>query len=79
MLLTQFKRFAQVVKQMGGKGGLLRGGEMPRNMNPMQMAKLNQQMSKVINPQMLKQMGGVGGLQNLMRQVGGQGRGGLFG
>ena len=33
------------------------GGDMGRNVNPAQMAKLNQQMAKMINPRLLQQMG----------------------
>ena len=41
--------------------------------NPSQMAQLNQQMSKMIDPGVLKQMGGMSGLQNMMKQMGGAG------
>ena len=37
------------------------------------MAQLNQQMSKMIDPGVLKQMGGMSGLQNMMKQMGGAG------
>lgn len=40
------------------------------------MAQLNQQMSKMIDPSVLKQMGGMSGLQNMMKQMGGGGMGG---
>ena len=33
------------------------GGDMSRNVNPSQMAKMNQQMAKVIDPRLLQQMG----------------------
>ena len=33
------------------------GGDMGRNVNPAQMAKLNQQMAKMIDPRVLQQMG----------------------
>ena len=32
-------------------------GNMSKNVNPTQMAKLNQQMAKMIDPRMLQQMG----------------------
>ena len=41
--------------------------------NPSQMAQLNQQMSKMIDPSVLKQMGGMSGLQNMMKQMQGGG------
>jgi len=46
-----------MIKQMGGKGGLFPPGAMGKNINPAQMAKMNQQMSKMMNPALLKQMG----------------------
>jgi signal recognition particle subunit SRP54 len=47
----------------------------PRNMNPAQMQKLSQHMTKMIDPNVLRQMGGMGGLQNMMRQLQGAGAG----
>jgi len=49
----------------------------PKNINPSQMAKLNQQMAKMIDPRVLQQMGGMGGLQNMMKQLQGAGMGGM--
>lgn len=72
-LLSQYTKFAAVVKKMGGIKGLFKGGDMTKNVNPTQMAKLNQQMAKMIDPRMLQQMGGMSGLQNMMRQLGGIG------
>lgn len=66
-VLEQYKRFAAVVKKMGGNKGLLKGLGSAGS-NPAQMAKMNQQMKNMMNPDLLKQMGGMGGLQNLMRQ-----------
>ena len=43
--------------------------------NPSQMAQLNQQMSKMIDPGVLKQMGGMAGIQNMMKQMQGGGGG----
>lgn len=67
-LLTQYKKFAQMVKKMGGIKGLFKGGDMSKNVNPTQMAKLNNQMAKMMDPRVLQQMGGMQGLQNMMRQ-----------
>ncbi|KAK4336944.1 hypothetical protein RND71_043516 [Anisodus tanguticus] len=67
-LLSQYTRFAAVVKKMGGIKGLFRGGDMSRNVNPMQMAKLNSQMAKMIDPRIFQQMGGMSGLHNMMKQ-----------
>jgi len=81
-LLSQYKKFADMVKKMGGMKSLFKGGEMnPRNMNPVQMQKLSQQMTKMIDPRVLQQMGGMGGLQRMMQQLGtgGMGAGGPSG
>merc|ERR1711936_447105 len=80
-LLKQYVKFAQVVKKMGGIKGLFKGGDMSKNVNPHQMAQLNQQMARMMDPNVLRQMGGMGGLQNMMRQLqsGSGGPGGLGG
>ncbi len=36
---------------------LASGGDMGKNVNPAQMAKLNQQMAKMMDPRVLQQMG----------------------
>lgn len=106
-LLTQYSKFSEMVKKMGGIKGLFKGldnfcslssqfvnvcvhssislslsrtllrvsltlpllslfvltltalvgGDMSRNVNPSQMAKLNQQMARMIDPRILQQMG----------------------
>lgn len=68
-LLVQYNKFAGVVKKMGGVKGLFKSGDLSRNVNPNQMAKLNQQMAKMIEPNMLAQMGGTSGLQNILKQI----------
>lgn len=68
-LISSYTKFAAVVKRMGGIKGLFRGGDMNKNVNPMQMAKLNQQMAKMIDPRVFQQMGGMSGLQNMMKQL----------
>lgn len=67
-LISQYTKFAAVVKKMGGIKGLFKGGDMAKNVNPTQMARLNQQMAKMIDPRMLQQLGGMNGLQSMMRQ-----------
>jgi signal recognition particle subunit SRP54 len=58
-LLSQYKKFADMVKKMGSMKGLFKGNEMnPKNINPNQLAKLNQQMAKIMDPRVLAQMGG---------------------
>jgi signal recognition particle subunit SRP54 len=78
-LITQYTKFAQVVKKMGGVKGLFKGGEMPRNVNSAQMRSMQQQMSRVIDPRILNQMGGMSGLTNMMKQFQGGGLGKMFG
>lgn len=78
-LITQYTKFAAVVKKMGGIKGLFKGGDMAKNVNPTQMAKLNQQMAKMMDPRVLHQMGGMAGLQNMMRQLQAGAAGGLGG
>ena len=68
-LLTQYTKFAAVVKKMGGIKGLFKGGDMTKNVNQAQMAKLNQQMAKMMDPRVFQQMGGMSGLQSMMRQL----------
>lgn len=81
-LLKQYTKFAQMVKKMGGIKGLFKGGDMAKNVNPAQMAKLNQQMVKMMDPRVLHSMGGAAGLQNMMKKfqqgAGARGGGGLF-
>jgi len=73
-LLSQYKKFADMVKKMGGMKGLFKGNDMnPRNVNPAQMQKLSQHMTKMIDPKVLQQMGGMGGLQRMMQQLQGAG------
>ena len=66
-----FSSFFQAFKK-----GLFKG-DMSKNVNPQQMAHL----TKIINPQVLSQMGGKEGLQNMMKQLqqGGRGMEGLGG
>lgn len=56
-LVAQYTKFAAVVKRMGGIKGLFKGGDMTKNVNQTQMAKLNQQMAKMMDPRVLHQMG----------------------
>nr|GLL32097.1 signal recognition particle 54 kDa protein 2 [Ipomoea trifida] len=64
-MMEEYKRLAKIWSKMKGlkipkKGDM---SALSRNMNA-------QHMSKVLPPQMLKQIGGMGGLQNLMKQMG---------
>ena len=67
-MFEEYKRLAKIWSKMKGLK-IPKKGEMSalsRNMNA-------QHMSKVLPPQMLKQIGGMGGLQNLMKQMGSMG------
>ena len=64
-MMEEYKRLAKVWSKMKGLK-IPKKGEMSalsRNMNA-------QHMSKVLPPQILKQIGGMGGLQSLMKQMG---------
>lgn len=68
-LLVQYNKFAGVVKKMGGVKGLFKSGDISRNVNPNQMAKLNQQIAGMMEPNMLAKMGGPPALKNMLRQI----------
>lgn len=68
-LLLHYNKMAGVVKKMGGVKGLFKAGDMSRNVNPNQMAKLHQQIATAIEPGMLAKMGGMSGLTNMMKQI----------
>lgn len=55
-LISQYTKFAAVVKKMGGIKGLFKTGDVSKNVNPTQMARLNQQMARMIDPRMLQQV-----------------------
>jgi signal recognition particle subunit SRP54 len=77
-VITQYKKFAELVKKVGSIKGLFNGNPMATpNLNPSQMQKLNQQMSKMMDPRMLQQIGGQGGLTEMMKQL--QSMGGMAG
>lgn len=77
-VITQYRKFAELVKKVGSIKGLFNGNPMAQpNMNSSQMQKLNQQMSKMMDPRMLQQIGGQGGLSEMMKQL--QSMGGMAG
>ena len=79
-LIEQYQKFAQMVKKMGGMG-LFKNGDLSKSMNNVQMGKLNHHMAKMMDPRVLQQMGGMKGLQDMMKQFqsngGAGGMGGL--
>ncbi|EGD80984.1 signal recognition particle protein [Salpingoeca rosetta] len=72
-LLQQHKKFAELVKKMGGVKNLFQGNS--DRVSAQQMSKLNQSMAKMMDPRVLKQMGGMNGLQGLMKKFTGGGGG----
>jgi signal recognition particle subunit SRP54 len=56
-LISQYTKFAAVVKRMGGIIGPFKGRNMAKNVKQAQMTKLNQQMAKMTDPRILQQMG----------------------
>ncbi|EMS65890.1 Signal recognition particle 54 kDa protein 2 [Triticum urartu] len=66
-MLEEYKRLAKMWSKM-------KGLKMPKNGKMSDLSQnLNiQQMTKALPPQVLKQMGGMGGLQALMKQMGGK-------
>ncbi|KAJ3226625.1 Signal recognition particle [Clydaea vesicula] len=84
-MLKQHKMFAEMVKNLGGAKGMLNQqgkGRDQKNMqmhpNQMkQMQNMQQSMQKMLPPGMMEQMGGMGGMQEMMRSM--MGGGGLEG
>mmetsp|Transcript_1153 Transcript_1153/g.3571 ORF Transcript_1153/g.3571 Transcript_1153/m.3571 type:complete len:478 (-) Transcript_1153:176-1609(-) len=58
-LLNEHKRFAKVVEKLGGIKGLESGN----------MQNLTKQMPKIMDPQMLRQLGGAGNIQQMIKQI----------
>jgi len=66
-LLGQYHKFSQMVKKMGGIKGLFSDGP-GQEMTKQQMAMLNTEMAKMMDPKVLHQMGGMEGLEKMMTQ-----------
>ncbi|GJQ09940.1 hypothetical protein GpartN1_g1731.t1 [Galdieria partita] len=68
-LLSEYKRLSKLVSRVGKNKALKTGdfSQLQRNMP--------QQLSRMMDPKMLQQMGGASGLQNLMKQFSSQFRG----
>uniref|UniRef100_A0A7R9YRS2 Signal recognition particle 54 kDa protein n=1 Tax=Chlamydomonas euryale TaxID=1486919 RepID=A0A7R9YRS2_9CHLO len=82
MLLEAYKNYAKYASQA------LKAANIPKNMknmkggmdmNPRQMQQTMANMTRALPPNLLKQMGGAGGLQSLMKQMESGGMGGLAG
>lgn len=70
MLLLQCTKFAEMVKKIGGAKGLLKkqSGNPGRRGNPNQMQQLQNSLQSMMPAGMLEQMGGMGGIQDMMQQ-----------
>merc|ERR1719221_1836318 len=68
-LLDQYKKFSQVVKQMGGVKELFKDEKQIKNLNPAKMGKVYQSMAKAMDPQMLRAIGGMQGIETMMKQM----------
>ena len=70
-LLDQFKKFSGVVKQMGGVKELFKDEkhQNPKNLNPQKMSKVYQSMAKAMDPHMLRAIGGMQGIESMMKQM----------
>jgi signal recognition particle subunit SRP54 len=69
-LLTQHKQFEKMIGKMGKTGLMKNDAAMAQQMqrNPQQAM---QQMARSMDPKMLQKMGGLGNLQDMMKQLGG--------
>lgn len=79
-MVDEFKRMKTMIEKMA-KSKLAKGGDMSNLMrNPNQMMS---QLGKIVDPRMLQQLGGMGNLMEMMKEVGkmegGGGLGGLGG
>lgn len=68
-LLDQYKKFSQVVKQMGGVKELFKDEKQMKNLNPAKMGKVYQSMAKAMDPHMLRAIGGMQGIESMMKQM----------
>uniref|UniRef100_A0A7S0ZHG9 Signal recognition particle 54 kDa protein n=1 Tax=Timspurckia oligopyrenoides TaxID=708627 RepID=A0A7S0ZHG9_9RHOD len=75
-LLVEYKRFSKVVERMGKMKGL-KGAGM-NDMSKGMPANLSSQLTKAMDPRMLKQMGGMAGMQNMLKQFQSMGGSGSF-
>lgn len=69
LMLKCHKQFEGVVKKMG-KSGLMKGGDQMMNQKMMRNPQgVMQQLSKVLDPRMMAQMGGAGNIMNMMKEM----------
>ena len=67
-----------MVKQVGGLANLASGGDLSSlKKNPHQAQQMLNNLQKNMDPEMMKQMGGMNGIMNMAKQMQGSGRGGM--
>eukprot|EP00123_Amoebidium_parasiticum_P018418 comp24197_c0_seq3/m.44416 comp24197_c0_seq3/g.44416 ORF comp24197_c0_seq3/g.44416 comp24197_c0_seq3/m.44416 type:complete len:505 (-) comp24197_c0_seq3:191-1705(-) len=67
-LLHQYGQFAAMVGRMGGRHGIFQG-DPNRKMSAREMAVMNSEMARIMDPTLLAHMGGMQGLQNMMTEL----------
>ncbi|KAJ3333516.1 hypothetical protein HDU76_007282 [Blyttiomyces sp. JEL0837] len=72
-MLAQCRKFAEMIKTMSANKNMFQGKGRP---NPQAIGKMQEQMSKMLPPGMLQQMGGMAGIQQQIQQMMGGGAGG---
>lgn len=78
-LIGEHKKMAGMVKQVGSLTNLAGGGMDMEQLkkNPKQAQQMLQNLQKNMDPEMMKQMGGMQGMMNMAKQMQGGGRGGM--
>lgn len=64
LLLSEHKRLAKLFENVGAMGNKMKGAH--GQMNPSQL----QQMMRGVDPRLLQRMGGMNGLQEMMKSIG---------
>jgi len=54
---------------MGGVKELFKDEKQVKNLNPQKMGKVYQSMAKAMDPQMLRAIGGMQGIESMMKQM----------
>ncbi|KAF0988312.1 hypothetical protein HZS_2292, partial [Henneguya salminicola] len=69
LLLSQYSRFSEMIKKVSSIKGVYKGNDINKNLNMSQMSRINQQMANMMDPRVLQQLGGFGGLMNITKQM----------
>ena len=78
-LMNEHKKMSGMVKQVGSLTNMAGGGMDMESLkkNPKQAQQMLQNLQKNMDPEMMKQMGGMQGMMNMAKQMQGSGRGGM--